>query len=184
MAYFGDGTANHGYFFECLNFAKVMSLPIVFVCENNQYGEYTPTDAVTPGGIVSRPAALEIPTSQIDGMDVWAVRAAAAEIVERARGGAGPQFVEAATYRFVGHSRSDPGKYRPEGELDRWKQRDPLLVASSRLTDEYGLSEADVAAVRDEVDRTLAEVEQAALDAPFPEPYERREFATELEGAT
>ena len=184
VAYFGDGTANHGYFFECLNFAKVMSLPIVFVCENNQYGEYTPTDAVTPGGIVSRPAALEIPTSQIDGMDVWGVRAAAAEIVESARGGAGPQFVEAATYRFVGHSRSDPGKYRPEGELDRWKQRDPLLVASSRLTDEYGLSESDVTAVRDEVDRTLAEVEQAALDAPFPEPYERREFATELEGAT
>ena len=116
-------------------------------------------------------------------MDVWAVRAAAPRCRTRSgRGGA--EFVEAATYRFVGHSRSDPGKYRPEGELDRWKQRDPLLVASSRLTDEYGLSESDVAAVRDEVDRTLAEVEQAALDAPFPEPYERREFATELEGAT
>ncbi len=183
VAYFGDGTANHGYFFECLNFAKVMSLPVVFVCENNQYGEYTPTDAVTPGGIIARPAALEIPTSQIDGMDAWAVRAAAAEIVGRVRGGAGPEFVEATTYRFVGHSRSDPGKYRPEGELDQWKQRDPLLVAASRLTDEYGLSEADVAAIRDEIEQLLAEVEQAALDAPFPEPYERREFATELGGA-
>ena len=183
VAYFGDGTANHGYFFECLNFAKVMSLPIVFVCENNQYGEYTPTDAVTPGGIIARPAALEIPTSPIDGMDAWAVRAAAAEIVGRVRGGAGPEFVEATTYRFVGHSRSDPGKYRPEGELDQWKQRDPLLVAASRLTDEYGLAEADVAAIRDEIEQLLAEVEQAALDAPFPEPYERREFATELEGA-
>ena len=97
-----------------------------------------------------------------------------------ARAGSGPQFVEAATYRFVGHSRSDPGKYRPEGELDRWKQRDPLAVAAERLRDAYGLEEADVAAIRDEAERALDGIEQAALDAPFPEPYDRREFATEV----
>src|SRR5262245_26729127 len=125
VAYFGDGAVNQAYFFECLNFAKVMELPAVFVCENNRYGEYTPTEAVTPGGIVPRAAALEIPTSTVDGMDVWAVRALAGEVVERVRSGSGPEFVEAATYRFVGHSRSDPGKYRPEGEFDRWKERDP-----------------------------------------------------------
>src|SRR5262245_18110098 len=182
-AYLRDGTWNTGYLCQSLNLAKVFSLPVVFVCENDRCGEYTPTEAVTPSGILPRPAALEIPTSNVDGMDVWAVRSVAADIVARARDGGGPQFVEAATYRFVGHSRSDPGKYRPEGELDQWKQRDPLVVAAERLRDEYGLAEPDVAAIRDEVERALDGIEQAALDAPFPEPYDRREFATELEGA-
>ena len=177
VAYFGDGAANQAYFFECLNFAKVLNLPVVFVCENNRYGEYTPTEDVTPGGIVARPAAMEIPTSMVDGMDLWAVRAVAAEVVERARSGGGPEFVEAATYRFVGHSRSDPGKYRPEGELDRWRERDPLLVAAARLRDDYGLAEDEVAAIGNDVERELGEIEQAALAAPFPEPQDRREFA-------
>ena len=177
VAYFGDGAANQAYFFECLNFAKVLDLPVVFVCENNRYGEYTPTEDVTPGGIVARPAAMEIPTSIVDGMDLWAVRAVAAEVVERARSGGGPEFVEAATYRFVGHSRSDPGKYRPEGELDRWRERDPLLVAAARLRDEYGLDDDEVAAMGQDVERALDEIEQAALAAPFPEPQDRREFA-------
>jgi TPP-dependent pyruvate/acetoin dehydrogenase alpha subunit len=179
VAYFGDGAANQAYFFECLNLAKVLTLPVVFVCENNQYGEYTPAAAVTPGGIAPRPAAMEIPTSNVDGMDVWAVRGTAEAVVERVRAGAGPEFVEAATYRFVGHSRSDPGKYRPEGELDRWKQRDPLLVAASRLRDEYGLDEDELAAIRSEVDEQLGAIEQAALAAPFPEQADRPEFAGE-----
>src|SRR3954453_5031930 len=85
VAYFGDGAINQAYFYECLNFAKVFSLPLVLVCENNGYGEYTPFEAVTPGGIVPRAAALEVPTVQIDGMDIRAVRAAAAEVVERVR---------------------------------------------------------------------------------------------------
>ena len=128
VAYFGDGAANQAYFFECLNFAKVFALPVVFVCENNGYGEYTPTEAVTPGGIQPRAAAMELPTTGVDGMDVWAVRATAAEVVGRVRAGGGPELVEAITYRFVGHSRSDPGKYRPEGELERWQERDPLRI--------------------------------------------------------
>ena len=140
VAYFGDGTTNQAYFFECLNFAKVFELPVVFVCENNGYGEYTPFEAVTPGGIVPRAAVFELPTTELDGMDVRAVRTAAREIVERVRAGGGPEFVEARTYRFVGHSRSDPGKYRPEGELERWQERDPLLVAGALLRDELGMS--------------------------------------------
>ena len=178
VAYFGDGAVNQAYFFECLNFAKVLGLPVVFVCENNRYGEYTPTEAVTPGGIVPRAAALEVSTSTVDGMDVWAVRALAADVVERVRSDGGPEFVEAQTYRFVGHSRSDPGKYRPEGELDLWKERDPLLVAATRLRDEYGLGEDEMAAIESDVERELDEIEQAALAAPFPEPSDRREFAT------
>lgn len=182
VAYFGDGAANQAYFFECLNFAKVLNLPVVFVCENNRYGEYTPTDAVTAGGIVPRPAAMEIPTSTVDGMDVWAVRAVAADVVGRTRSGGGPEFVEAATYRFVGHSRSDPGKYRPEGELDRWKKRDPLVVAATRLRDEYGLDDEEVAAIGTDVERSLDGTEQAAVAAPFPDSYDRREFAGEVNG--
>ena len=178
VAYFGDGAVNQAYFFECLNFAKVLGLPVVYVCENNRYGEYTPTEAVTPGGILPRAEALEVPTSTVDGMDVWAVRTVASEVVERVRNGTGPELVEAETYRFVGHSRSDPGKYRPEGELDRWKQRDPLVVASTRLHEEYGLDEEELEAVRAEVEQTLDDVERAALSAPFPEQYEQGEFAS------
>jgi TPP-dependent pyruvate/acetoin dehydrogenase alpha subunit len=177
VAYFGDGATNQAYFFECLNFAKVLDLPVVFVCENNGYGEYTPTEAVTPGGIQPRAAAMAIPTSTVDGMDVWAVRAAATDVVGRVRAGGGPELVEAITYRFVGHSRSDPGKYRPAGELDRWKERDPIVLAAARLRDAYELPDADVETVDREVEERLDAIEAAALDAPFPEPAERQEFA-------
>ena len=177
VAYFGDGTTNQAYFFECLNFAKVFELPVVFVCENNGYGEYTPFEAVTPGGIVPRAAVFELPTTELDGMDVRAVRAAAREIVERVRGGGGPEFVEARTYRFVGHSRSDAGKYRPDGELDSWRERDPLLVAGSLLRDELGMSADSVAQVGDEVDAELDRIEAAALAAPFPGEITLPEFS-------
>src|SRR5262249_47065191 len=107
VAYFGDGATNQAYFFECLNFAKVRELPVLFVCENNGYGEYTAFDTVTSGGILPRAAAMDLRTTEIDGMDVRAVRDAATEVVARVRARGGPEFVEARTYRFVGHSRSD-----------------------------------------------------------------------------
>ena len=176
VAYFGDGTTNQAYFFECLNFAKVFELPVVYVCENNGYGEYTPFEAVTPGGIVPRAAAMQLPTTELDGMDVRAVRAAATEVVERVRGGAGPEFVEARTYRFVGHSRSDPGKYRPEGELDRWRARDPLVVAETLLRDEHGTDADALAQVAESVEAELDRIEAAALAAPFPSEISLPEF--------
>jgi acetoin:2,6-dichlorophenolindophenol oxidoreductase subunit alpha len=176
VAYFGDGATNQAYFFECLNFAKVLALPVVFVCENNGYGEYTPFEAVTAGGIVPRASAMELRTTQADGMDLRAVRAAAAEVVERVRGGNGPEFVEVRTYRFVGHSRSDPGKYRPEGELDEWRRRDPLTVAASLLSGELGVAAEDVEQLEAEVDAELDRIEKAALAAPFPQSVEIPEF--------
>ena len=176
VAYFGDGTANQAYFFECLNFAKVLDLPVLFVCENNGYGEYTAMETVTAGAIVDRPGAMEIPTTVVDGMDVWATRAAALETIARIRAGEGPMFVEARTYRFVGHSRSDPGKYRPEGELEQWQARDPLVLARGRLHDELGVSEDSLEAIADDVERELSAVEAAALAAPFPEPAPFPEF--------
>jgi TPP-dependent pyruvate/acetoin dehydrogenase alpha subunit len=177
VAYFGDGATNQAYFFECLNFAKVLSLPVLFVCENNGYGEYTPMEAVTAGSILGRAEAFDVPAAQVDGMDVLAVRALGSETVARVRAGGGPELVEALTYRFVGHSRSDPGKYRPPGELERWKERDPLLVAAGRLRDELGLAEDELDEVAREVEERLDEIEQSALAAPFPEPVERSEFA-------
>lgn len=176
VAYFGDGATNQAYFFECLNFAKVLSLPVVFVCENNGYGEYTPFEVVTAGGILPRAAAMDLPTTQIDGMDVSAVRAGATEIVARVRDGGGPEFVEARTYRFVGHSRSDPGKYRPDGELDRWRERDPLTVAATMLRDQLRVSAEDVALLEQEVDAELDQLQEDALNAPFPESISIPEF--------
>jgi len=176
VAYFGDGATNQAYFFECLNFAKVMALPVVFVCENNGYGEYTPMEAVTAGPIVARATAMSLPTSEVDGMDVWAVRETAAAVVARVRGGGGPEFVEARTYRFVGHSRSDPGKYRPPGELERWQERDPLVVAGVRIREKHGLGDDELGAVTESVERELERIEQAALAAPFPATLDAQEF--------
>ncbi len=176
VAYFGDGTTNQAYFFECLNFAKVLSLPLLFVCENNGYGEYTPMAAVTAGEICDRAAAMQIPAHVVDGMDVHATRAAALELTAAVRGGGGPIFVEARTYRFVGHSRSDPGRYRPEGELDSWRERDPLALAASWLREHLDGAERRLAAVEAEVDREIVEMEAAGLAAPFPSPGPISEF--------
>jgi len=169
VAYFGDGTTNQGYFHECLNFAKVLALPVVYVCENNLYGEFTPMRQVTAGEILARPRTLGIPAQQVDGNDVWAVRAAASEAVEQARG-SGPVFIEALTYRFVGHSRIDPGRYRPAGEMDRWRARDPLVLTRARLIDQYGVHASTLDEIDQRVERYLGEIERAGLTAPFPDP--------------
>jgi len=176
VACFGDGAMNQGYFFECLNFCQVLRLPVVFVCENNGYGEYTPFEVVTAGPIRSRAEVMNVPAETIDGMSVWEVRAAAARALAHARSGAGPAFVEAITYRFVGHSRSDPARYRPEGELERWRQRDPITLLRGRLESEGVASERF-----DEIDRetlrSLEEMRERGLAAPWPEPASSREFA-------
>jgi TPP-dependent pyruvate/acetoin dehydrogenase alpha subunit len=170
VAYFGDGATNHGYFHECLNFAAVMRLPVLFVCENNLYGEFTPWEDVTAGQIIDRPRALGIDATQVDGMDVFAVRDAAAEAVAKARAGTGPVFIEALTYRFVGHSRSDPAKYRKPGELDTWKARDPLILAGAALTDRFGVSADDITAVDAAVDEQMEAAAERALATPYPRP--------------
>jgi acetoin:2,6-dichlorophenolindophenol oxidoreductase subunit alpha len=170
VAFFGDGTVNQGYFPECLNFAKVMDLPVLYVCENNRYGEFTPFEEVTAGTILDRAAPLGIPAEQVDGMDVYAVRAAAEKAVARAREGEGPQFIETLTYRFVGHSRADPGKYRKPGELDEWQARDPLTVARGRLTGELGVDAEALDAIDSEVEALIAQIRAEGLAAPKPDP--------------
>ena len=169
IAYFGDGAINQAYFYECLNFAAVRKLPVIFVCENNLYGEYTPWEDVTTGAIRARAQALEVKSETIDGNDVWEVQKTALASFEYARSGNGPVFIEALTYRFVGHSRSDPGKYRKPGELDAWKLRDPLIFARQRLVNEFGFSSEEVDAVEVAVKKTMEDVREKSLKAPTPE---------------
>jgi len=169
-AFFGDGAANHGYFHECLNFAQVFRLPIVFVCENNLYGEFTPMDTVTAGGnIAGRGAAFGMPSAAVDGNDLWAVRAVAIEAVERARSGEGPTLLECQTYRHYGHSKSDPATYRPKDEVERWLARDPLDLARARLV-ELGVGEEAVSSVEEETRTRIDRAMEAAVAAPFPDP--------------
>src|SRR3954447_21295663 len=118
VAFFGDGATNQGYFHECLNFAAVLALPAVFVCENNLYGEFTPMGQVTAGAdIAGRAGAYGLPAAVVDGNDLWAVTEAGREAVARARAGEGPTLLEYQTYRHYGHSKSDPAKYRPPEEV-------------------------------------------------------------------
>jgi acetoin:2,6-dichlorophenolindophenol oxidoreductase subunit alpha len=170
VAFFGDGATNQGYYLECLNFAKVRALPVVFVCENNLYMEFTPIEEVTAGAILARPEAMEIPAQAVDGNDVWAVRDAAAEAIDHARDGRGPNFLEVRTYRFAGHSRSDPGAYRKPGELEAWQARDPLLVARKRMIEQAGVDEGVVEGVEQEVREEIDGVVERALAAPWPNP--------------
>jgi TPP-dependent pyruvate/acetoin dehydrogenase alpha subunit len=175
VASFGDGAMNQGYVFECLNFAQVFKLPVVLVCENNGYGEYTPFRSVTAGEIRPRAEVMGVTSETIDGMSVWTVREAASRALAHARSGAGPVFIEAITYRFVGHSRSDPGAYRPEGELDRWRERDPIVVLRSQLEAE-GVDPSELDAVEQEMDTELQQMRERGLAAPFPTELTARQF--------
>jgi len=175
VAYFGDGAMNQGYVFECLNFCQVLKLPVLLVCENNGYGEYTPFRSVTAGEIRSRAEVMEVPAETTDGMSAWAVREAAERALAHVRGGNGPAFVEALTYRYVGHSRSDPGAYRPEGELDEWKARDPIVLLRRQLEAE-GVDAARLDEVQQEIADELEQMRERGLAAPFPSELHAREF--------
>jgi acetoin:2,6-dichlorophenolindophenol oxidoreductase subunit alpha len=152
VAFFGDGTTNIGAFHEALNMAKVWNLPVVFVCENNLYMEYTPIDAVTavPHPAAGRAAAYGLDEILIDGNDPDAVYLTASDAVGKARSGGGPTLIEAVTYRSGGHSRADPGKYRPAEEVGAWAERDPLPMYHARLLS-LGVEEGRLESIQDEV---------------------------------
>jgi TPP-dependent pyruvate/acetoin dehydrogenase alpha subunit len=175
VAYSGDGAMNQGYVFECLNFCQVLKLPIVLVCENNGYGEYTAFQSVTAGEIRGRAEMMNVPAETIDGMSVWTVRDAAARAIAHAREGKGPAFVEALTYRFVGHSRSDPGAYRPEGELDEWKARDPIVLLRTQLEAE-GVEPTHLDDIEQEMRGKLERMRERGLATPFPTNLTATEF--------
>jgi acetoin:2,6-dichlorophenolindophenol oxidoreductase subunit alpha len=173
VAIFGDGATNIGAFHEALNLAAVWRLPVIFVIENNQYGEYSPLRSTTPiDRLADRAAGYGMPGVHVDGNDVVAVRAVTAAAVARARAGHGPSLIEADTYRQVGHSRSDPATYRPPGELDRWLARDPITLLSESMRaagEAHGRPEAIRLEAKGEVDAAL----QRAMAMPEPDPAAR-----------
>ncbi len=171
VCFFGDGTTNIGAFHEALNMAAVWKAPVVFICENNQYMEYTPIADVTA---VARPAAdraaaYGLEAIVVDGNDVDAVYGEARRAIDRARAGDGPSLIEAITYRHGGHSRADPGKYRPDDEVAAWKARDPLPAYHARLL-ELGVDAATLDAIDQETRDDVAEAEAVARAAPEPSP--------------
>jgi TPP-dependent pyruvate/acetoin dehydrogenase alpha subunit len=169
VCFFGDGTTNIGAFHEALNLAVVWKLPVVFVCENNQYMEYTPIGAVTavPHPAADRASAYGLPSILVDGNDADVMYETAAAALRKARAGGGPSLIEALTYRHSGHSRADPATYRPAGELDEWMKRDPLVVYRARLLKE-GVSEDALKKMEDEAMRKVDEATQAAKTSPPP----------------
>lgn len=167
VSVFGDGAANIGAFHEGLNLAAIWRLPVVFVCENNQYGEYTRIDRSTPvADIAVRAAAYAMPSEIVDGQDVDAVEAVVGRAVAQARAGDGPTLIEAKTYRYVGHSRSDKAAYRPPGELDTWLARDPIELFATTLLREPGVTRADL----DQIQASCASALELTLETVLASP--------------
>jgi pyruvate dehydrogenase E1 component alpha subunit len=169
VTFFGDGATNIGTFHESLNMASVWKAPVVFVIENNLYGEYSAVRETTPIDDLARRAdPFGIPGVIVDGQDIDAVHAAVGAAIDRARRGDGPSLLEMKTYRYRGHSRSDPAKYRPDGELERWKARDPIDLLGAKITSAGTATAEDLASIRAESQAEIDAAAQRAIDAPFP----------------
>jgi pyruvate dehydrogenase E1 component alpha subunit len=168
--FFGDGATNIGAFHESLNLASIWSLPTIYICENNLYGEYSPLRTTTPiGRLADRAASYGMPGVQVDGNDLTAVMNTVATAIARARRGLGPTLIEALTYRHKGHSRADPATYRPAGELEAWLLRDPIELFKQQLRDE-GVDEVTLEEVHS---AARLEVDAAAARArAWPDPDE------------
>ncbi|MFL5064111.1 MAG: thiamine pyrophosphate-dependent dehydrogenase E1 component subunit alpha [Xanthobacteraceae bacterium] len=169
VCFFGDGTTNIGAFHEALNFAVVWKLPVIFVCENNLYMEYTPISSVTAveHPAADRASAYGLAPILVDGQDADAVYRAALAAYEKARAGGGPSLIECKTYRYSGHSRADPAKYRPEGELDAWKKRDPIVIYRERLK-QFGIGDDVISRIEAEVRQEIDAATEKCKAAPMP----------------
>ncbi len=171
VAYMGDGASNQGQVAECYNMASLWKLPILYVIENNQYGMGTSSKRHAAGDLYKRGEGYNIPGEQVDGMDVLAVNEAAERAFEHIRSGKGPYILEAMTYRYRGHSMSDPAKYRKDGELDSEKERDPIEKVKAMLMD-HGVSEDDLKAIDKEIRAHAKEAADFATESPEPEAHE------------
>ena len=168
VTFFGDGATNIGTFHEALNMASVWQAPVIFVIENNLYGEYTPMRKTTPiDDLAERAKPFRMPGVVVDGNDVERVYAAAREAVDRARRGGGPSLLECKTYRHRGHSRTDPGKYRPDDEVKAWLARDPLLITAARLRAAGALTGDEEARLRSDLASQIDACAERAEQADF-----------------
>ncbi|MEP7284495.1 MAG: thiamine pyrophosphate-dependent dehydrogenase E1 component subunit alpha [Chloroflexota bacterium] len=169
ISIFGDGTANIGAWHEAINLAAVWKLPSIFLCENNMYGEYSAYDDTAPvANVADRAAAYGIPGVIVDGQDAEAVYTVVKQAVERGRVGEGPTLIEAKTYRYRGHSRSDAAPYRPAGELDSWLARDPINILAQRMIHDGQITEAEVNTLRQNTETTIQQVTEWAIAQPYP----------------
>jgi TPP-dependent pyruvate/acetoin dehydrogenase alpha subunit len=166
VAFFGDGTTNQGYFWECLNFAKVLELPVVYVCENNQWAISTPVAAATRiSNIADRAAAYGFPGVVADGNDVLEMQSVTAQAVARARDGDGPTLIEAKSYRITPHSAATQTDLRDPGELDEWRARDPILRYARHLADEVGIEPGRLEALEQQATQEVEAAIEAALES-------------------
>jgi len=169
VAVFGDGATNIGAFHETLNLAAIWNLPIVFICDNNVYGEYSRIDITTPlEDLHHRGESYRMPHYAIDGMDIAAVQEGIQKAVDHARSGKGPTFIEAKTYRFSGHSRADLALYRPEGELEKWQARDPIKLTEEKLVKEKVIDAAQITKIKEETLKVIRGVVEDCKSAPNP----------------
>jgi TPP-dependent pyruvate/acetoin dehydrogenase alpha subunit len=169
ITFFGDGALNQGVFAEALNLAAIWNLPVIFFCENNLYSEMTPIRSmVHVDQLVDRAHGFGVSAVAVDGYDVLAVYEATRAAVERARSGGGPTFIEAKTYRLVGHMIGDTEPYRTREEVAEWRARDPIQAFPRQLVEEFGLSQADVEAARSDVEAQMADIKRFALESPWP----------------
>lgn len=175
VCFFGEGALGQGLLYEVMNMAQLWKLPVIYVCENNGYGEYTHFSETTAGTVIDRARAFGIHTAEADGQDVVAVHEVLEGLVARARAGEGPAFVECRTYRYHGHHVGDINReyYRPKSEESEWRsQRDPLKLFGDRLVAEGVMAQEELAAVEASVRQEAAEAVEFALAAPFPDPSE------------
>ncbi len=174
VCFFGDGSTNQGTYHEVLNLAAVWNLPVLFFLENNMYGMGSAIDRVRAGGTDFYPAmsTYGIPAAEVDGMDVLAVKEATELAVKKIRAGEGPQFIEAKTFRFVGHSYADGQKYRGQEEVREWEQRDPINLYAEKLIQMGMATDADIQKIRAEVDAVVAESVEFAENSPNPDESE------------
>lgn len=169
FTFFGDGASNIGTFHESLNLASIWKLPVVFLCENNLYGEYSAMHKTTPiKDIAARAGAYNMPGVILDGQDVEIVYWGVKEAADRARAGEGPTLVEFKTYRYRGHSRTDTAPYRPEGELERWLERDPIKILKERMIADGQLDETEFEELQQAMERVVYEAVEWAKAEPYP----------------
>ncbi len=172
VAYMGDGSSNQGQFYEAMNMAALWKLPVLYIIENNKYGMGTSISRHAAGDLYRRGEAYGIPGEQVDGMDVLAVQAAARQALDHIRSGNGPYLLEMMTYRYRGHSMSDPGKYRSKEEVEKFKTESDPIERMRKLLEAEGVTEDDLKPIEKEIKDIVNEAAQFAQESPEPDVSE------------
>lgn len=167
---FGDGATNIGYFHEALNLSAVWNLPVLWVCENNKYGMGTSVERASAVSEIRQKAeGYGIPNERVDGMDVLSVREIASVLIEKARSGEGPHFLEVITYRYRGHSMGDPERYRESGEIEKWQENDPIGIMHKKILSKKIASPEELNSIEEKVEQEVEEAVQFAESSPDPD---------------